>query len=116
MQNIPYSTLGTVALSKKLADTLTSIEENYTNYELRYDLVLTALLIARQLDYKCGFRFDPDEPDWPVIAIVLPNLGENNEESQISWHMPPSNIKYDGIPNQNSIVTEMYVKKINEAL
>ena len=113
MQNIPYSTLGTVALGKKLAATLISIEENYTNYALRYDLVLTALLLARQLDYNCGFRVDSDEPDWPIIVIVLPNLGKNGEEMQISWHMPLSGVKYDGIHNQNSIVTEMYVKKVN---
>lgn len=89
-------------MADKLYELLLLIRENYTNYELRYDLVLRALLQARELGYQCGFRVDPDEPEWPVIAIVLPDIGE------VSWHMPPSGIQYDGILNQNKIRTDLY--------
>lgn len=63
-------------MADKLCELLTSIMENYTNYELRYDLVPKALLQARELNYECGFLIGPDEPEWPVIAIVLPYIGE----------------------------------------
>lgn len=74
------------------------------NYDLRYELVLDALKLAHHLTtakdkdsfekYPSGFRHDPDDPDWPVIVISLPNVG------QVSWHMPPSKIPYDGHDNQ----------------
>lgn len=72
----------------ELANLLESIEENYTKYDIRYDIILKALLVARKLEYQCGFRFDSDEPDWPVIVILLP-------QGEVSWHMPPSGIVYD---------------------
>lgn len=97
--------LDIITKTKKLAELLVKIEENYTNYEVRYDLVLSALLVARQLDYKCGFRFDKYEPEWPVIVIYLHDI-----DKEVSWHMPPANIKYDDIPNQNSIRTEEFAK------
>ena len=73
----------------ELGSVFIKIVENYTNYEKRYDLVLQALVLARKLGYKCGFRHDPTEPDWPVIVIVLPEQGE------VSWHMPPVRIEWD---------------------
>ena len=100
-----YTKLDIVAKTKKLAELLVDIEENYTNYEVRYDLVLSALFIARQLDYKCGFRFDPGEPEWPVIVIYLHDI-----DKEISWHMPPCDMKYDGICNQNSVRTQEFAK------
>lgn len=103
MHHASYTKLDIEAKTKKLADILLKIEENYTNYEVRYDLVLSALLVARQLDYKCGFRFDKDDPEWPVIVIHLPVIDKN-----VSWHMPPCGLKYDGIPNQNSIRTKEF--------
>jgi hypothetical protein len=72
---------------------------------MRYDLILSALLVARRLDYKCGFRFDPDDPEWPVVVIHLHAI-----DKSVSWHMPPCDMKYDGIPNQNSIRTEEFDK------
>lgn len=86
----------------ELAKVLESIEENYTNYDYRYNLVLKALLLARDLKYECGFRFDASEPKWPVIVILLPNIGE------ISWHMPPCNIIYDDTINTSSERTKRY--------
>lgn len=91
-------------MSQRLSQLLTLIEVNYTNYHIRYDLVLQALQVARQLKYACGFRVDLNEPDWPVIVIVLPNIGE------VSWHMPPSGIVYDNSVNTNSERTNQYAK------
>lgn len=42
--------------TKELCEVLQAIEDNYTNYDVRYDLVLVALLEARKLKYKCGFK------------------------------------------------------------
>lgn len=75
---------------RELARLLNKIVENDTNYNKRYILVLEALVCAKRLKYECGFRVDEDMPDWPVISIILPNIGE------VSWHMPPSYIEYDG--------------------
>lgn len=90
--------------TQQLGSLLLSIEENYENYDVRYDLVLSALLKARELKYKCGFRLDKNEPEWPVIVIELPEIGE------VSWHMPPSGIPYDNIPEQNSTRTKKYIE------
>ena len=73
----------------ELAKLLKSINENYENYDVRYILVLQTLIEAKKLNYKAGFRYDSSEPDWPVVVIELPELG------QVSWHMPPSKIEYD---------------------
>lgn len=100
-----YSKLEIITKTKKLAELLVNIEENYTNYEVRYNLILSALLTSRELDYKCGFRVDPDEPEWPVVVIYLHAINKD-----VSWHMPPCGIKYDGIPNQNSIRTKEFAK------
>jgi hypothetical protein len=72
----------------ELNSILVEIEANYTNYDIRYILILKALILAKQLGYKSGFRFDATEPLWPVIAIMLP-VGE------ISWHMPPCDLVFD---------------------
>lgn len=61
------------------------------NYELREKLIWILLAQARLLNWKGGVRIDPNEPDWPVVTIELP---EN--KGQISWHMSPCPIQYDG--------------------
>jgi hypothetical protein len=73
----------------ELAILLKEINNNYTNYDIRYTLILEALLEAKKLNYECGFRLDVTEANWPVVVIVLPEIG------QVSWHMPPSGIIYD---------------------
>jgi len=77
-------------LERKLSDVLVEIITHYTDYDYRFKLVIKALSLSKDLDYSCGFRLDPQEPEWPVVVIVLPNIGE------VSFHMPPSGIKYDG--------------------
>ncbi len=90
--------------TKELCKILEAIELNYTNYDVRFNLVLEALLEARKLNFECGFRVDTNEPNWPVIVIYLPDIGE------ISWHMPPSNIKFDGLLYKNSERTKKFLE------
>lgn len=68
---------------------LREIVTHYTNYDIRYILVLKVLVLSKELGYPCGFRHDVSEPEWPIITIELPELG------QVSWHMPPSGIAWD---------------------
>jgi len=90
----------------ELAKILKQINENYTNYDTRYVLVLQALIKAKEMKYECGFRHDPSEPDWPVVVIVLP------EFKQVSWHMPPSGIPYDdSSPEECQKRCDLFFKK-----
>jgi|WetSurMetagenome_2_1015567.scaffolds.fasta_scaffold1592545_1 hypothetical protein len=75
---------------QKLSQCLKSIEENDTNYDIRYNLVIRAFYLANKLGYKTGIRVDASELDWPIYVIELPN------DKQISWHMPSHKIPYDG--------------------
>lgn len=76
-------------VSEQIADTLIEIEVNDTNYERRYDLIMHLMDLACRIHYFAGFRFDPDEPEWPVAFVELPT-------GQVSWHMPAFNVPYDG--------------------
>ena len=49
---------------------LKKIEENYTNYDVRYKLVLDAIGIANKCDYKVGFRLDKDLPLLLLLAYI----------------------------------------------
>lgn len=71
-----------------LKETFRAIEENDTNYQVRYGLVLRALLFAHDLGLPAGIRFDVD-PEWPVVYIELPT-------GQVSWHMPQHVVAWDG--------------------
>jgi hypothetical protein len=68
---------------------LQAIEANDTQYHIRYSLVLRAAGTAAELGLATGIRIDPEEPEWPVIYIELPT-------GQVSWHMPPHPVLYDG--------------------
>ncbi len=84
----------------EMVSLLKDIETNDTNYDIRERLVWQLLSLAKQMDYSCGVRFDPEDMEdyitrscsdvWPVVCIELPDVGE------VAWHMPPCNIKYDG--------------------
>ena len=74
---------------KEFKELLCKIEENDTNYDIRYGLVLKALYLANELGYESGIRIDPSEPDWPVVYIELPT-------GQVSWHMPCHKYEWDG--------------------
>lgn len=58
-------------------------------YEVRHVLILEALAAAAQAGYRTGYRIDPQEPEWPVAFIELP-------QGQISWHMPQFPEGWDG--------------------
>lgn len=49
-------------------------------YDDRNWSVIRAVYLARLAGYQAGFRFDPDEPEWPVAFIELPT-------GQVSWHI-----------------------------
>lgn len=72
-----------------LKSTLALIEQNDTNYAIRYGLVLRALSLAVQCGYAAGIALDSNDPDWPVAYIELPS-------GQVSWHMPKHSVEYDG--------------------
>lgn len=65
------------------------IEQHDTDYAARYPLVLWAVSAAADEGLQAGFRVDPDDPEWPVAYIELP-------QGQVSWHMPQHPVAYDG--------------------
>ena len=62
------------------------------DYGKRYSLILEAVQVADRLGFQAGFRIDPDEPEWPVALIELP-------QGQVSWHMPQFHESWDGHDN-----------------
>ena len=82
----PYSHQALRSIFKAL---LLSIQEHDTEYHIRYSLVLMALGTAADLGLAAGIRFDPEEPEWPVVYIELPT-------GQVSWHMPQHPVPWDG--------------------
>ncbi len=82
---------------RKLSYILRQISEadKIRDYDTRNKLNLQALVLADRLGYPTGIRFDPDEPEWPVLYIVLPHgIG------QVAWHVPAGAEKYDGHTNE----------------
>lgn len=71
------------------------ITEHDTDYDLRNNLVLEAVLQARNIGLKAGFRFDRDEPEWPVAFIELQDP-VTGEPMQTSWHLEQYPDKWDG--------------------
>jgi hypothetical protein len=59
---------------------LSQIEEQNRNDDKREGLVYHALGLAKQLGYPAGIRIDPRDINWPVVIIVLPEVGE------VFWH------------------------------
>jgi len=60
-----------IVLEELFADTCVDIFKNYKNYDYREKLVLKALIIAKDLNIKSGFRHDRNEIDWPIVVILL---------------------------------------------
>jgi hypothetical protein len=58
-------------------------------YDLRNQLILSVMVDAQALGYAAGFRFDAQEPEWPVAYIELPT-------GQVSWHLPQHPLVWDG--------------------
>ena len=72
-----------------LAETLQQIARNDDNYGVRYGLVYGALSMAVELGYRAGVSIDPADPEWPIVYIDLPEVG------QCSWHMPAYEAPWD---------------------
>ena len=74
-----------------LKEVLKQLVENDTNYNVRDGLVFDAMKLARQNGFQTSIYIDEKEgPDWPVFAIVLPDIG------QVAWHMKNQVILFDG--------------------
>lgn len=86
MDNNTKSKLLTKKFKLKLSDTLKQIKENDTNYDIRFELIIKAIYYSNMIGYETGLRCDDN---WPVAIIHLP-------EGQVSWHMEPDAIEYDG--------------------
>jgi hypothetical protein len=64
--------------------------EQAGDYDARNRMIFEAMLFyASSLQFKCGFRFDPSEPEWPVAFIELPT-------GQVSWHIKGHDVPWDG--------------------
>jgi hypothetical protein len=78
-------------ISGELKELLLAIENNHTNYERRYSLIMQAMGLAAKEGLQVGIRKDSseDSDNWLVVVIHLPT-------GQISWHMPTDKVQYDG--------------------
>lgn len=81
--------LESLSLQEQLVFHLNNAKAFDKDYDERYIAVLKAIACAKACGYDAGFRFDPDNPEWPVAYIELPT-------SQVSWHMPQHPHKWDG--------------------
>ncbi len=61
---------------------LSKIDQNDGNYLGREQWVMQAFAAAKELNYKPSVRADPTHPEWPIITIDLPKIGE------VSWQHP----------------------------
>jgi hypothetical protein len=61
------------------ADDPAALERAYAS---RNACIVMAVSAAMQLGWPSGFAANPDDPDWPVAYIELPEVG------QVSWHLP----------------------------
>lgn len=62
-------------------------------YLIRNSLIYQAVGKATLLGYDAGIRFDPNDPEWPVLFIIIP---VGSEKLQVSWHLYNRAIPYDG--------------------
>lgn len=89
----------------KLSNILQKIKENDQNYEIRYELIIKAMYYATEIGYETGLRCD-NQNNWPVAIIHLP-------EGQVSWHMEPDKIEYDGHSTEEKYnVIGNYIKNL----
>jgi hypothetical protein len=59
------------------------------SYGSRNSFIYEAVANATAGGLPAGFRIDPQEPDWPVAFIELP-------QGQVSWHVPQHTSVWDG--------------------
>jgi hypothetical protein len=79
------------------------VNETLKDYGKRNDAVIEALHHALAYGYKAGIRFDPAEPEWPVVFIEL-------AQGQVSWHITQHGQVWDGH------TTEEKYKRLHEYL
>lgn len=58
-------------------------------YDDRNRAIIKAVWLALYCGFAAGFRFDPQEPEWPVAFIELPT-------GQVSWHIAQHTQPWDG--------------------
>lgn len=76
-------------------DTATTVAEGHpvvtqssTLQDAYFDRNQAAQVLARLaqgVGYEVGIGIDPDEPEWPVLFVDLP-------DGQVSWHLPEGEI------------------------
>ena len=78
-------------LIKDLMRALVSLDEQEpVDYEMRNKAIIQLMALCDSQGYKVGIRIDPKEPEWPVVFIELPQVG------QISYHLPQHSKPWDG--------------------
>jgi hypothetical protein len=83
----PYPNANLLTLINKLdAMNREKEEQLQTVYRDRNTAVQLAGVLALWGGFPAGVRQDPEEPDWPVLFIDLPLVG------QVSWHMNKSDL------------------------
>lgn len=85
-------------------------ENRDPNYLWRNRYLLVAVGAAAAAGVPVGFRFDPAEPEWPVVYFELPT------GQQVSWHLPQHEKPWDGhaTPLKNARIDE-WLAQIEEA-
>lgn len=58
-------------------------------YKDRNAVVQLCVSLAKKLGYEAGIRQPVEDGDWPVVTIVLPEVGE------VAWHIPKEEIMID---------------------
>lgn len=113
MTDSRQQTFGDTAEGRLLAAglVLTQAHDKAKRYDKRNEQVMQCLHYARRIGLECGIRFDPDEPEWPVVYIELPT-------GQVSWHVPQhvkpwdkhtTQEKYDRVMRFHAEVHSLYV-------
>lgn len=72
-----------------LREILHEVEAHDTDYEVRYNLVFAALMMAAAAGLEAGIQVDDAQPGWVVACIELPT-------GPVGWHMPVHKKPYDG--------------------
>lgn len=67
------------------------------NYEEREIKIYNALATARKCGLLAGIRSNIEDPEWPVVFIVLP------EDKEVAWHMQAINRMYDGHTHKQKV-------------
>lgn len=81
--------LGDVVAEDASARGASHEEDRQACYVRRNRAVMKGLHFASKAGIACGVRFDPAEPEWPVVYFALP-------DGQVSFHVPQFAEAFDG--------------------